>query len=640
MSVDIPLDQDPGQDSGQGPSPSRALAPPGRSLIDRVEGITTARFFLIALVVFVVISLRVYWPQLPGNPHSIVGCACGDEMQEVWFLKWTPWAILHGHNPFFTNWMDYPSGANLATNTVMPALAILVAPVTWLFGAISSYNLLMWASFPVSALACCFVVRRVTASNLAALVAGALYGFSPYMVGQGVAHVFLIFAPLPPLIFYALFRIVVVQEGSARRWGLVLAVLVIVQFFISQEVAADTVIVAAIALVILILANRGALTRRRVDYALRAGLYSVAIAFVVLAYPVYFQLLGPQAIHGATHGTTHSPLKLDVLGTIVPNSLQWWSPSFLSRLGNKFMGGDLGENGSYLGAPLVAVLGLILWKMRANRWVLYVTGVLLATEILSMGRWLMVANHTIHVPLPWTAFGKISFLQSDLPNRFALFASFFVAVLVALGITRWRDWSRQPVPSRPRVPRVALHGGLSVLAVASFALYLPRLPIITSPVPVVPAFFTSPLDLQIPAGSVVLPFPISASPHATSMLWQVRAGFRWKMIGGEAIIPTPRDHVTGQPASTRPVQVTQFLSYWSGANTRDPTLDDALVARMREFVFLNDVGTVVLDPTTPHASQAFTLFRDALGAPTSEGGLDVWFHAQRLARAVAATPQG
>jgi hypothetical protein len=596
-----------------------------RALVDRVEAVSMGRFLLIALAIFVVVSLRVYWPQLPGNPHSIVGCACGDEMQEVWFLKWTPWAVLHGHNPFFTNWMDYPSGANLATNTVMPALALVVAPVTWLFGAISSYNLIMWASFPVSALA-----------NLAALVAGALYGFSPYMVGQGVAHVFLIFVPLPPLIFYALFRIVAVQEGSSRRWGLILAALVIGQFFVSQEVAADTLIVAGLALVILVVANRRAISRARVDYALRAGAYAVATTLVVLAYPVYFQLLGPQAIHGATHGTVHSPLKLDVLGTVVPNSLQWWSPGFLTRLGNKFMGGDLGENGSYLGTPLVVALALILWKMRANRWVLYVAGLAAVAEVLSMGRWLMVANHTIHVPLPWTAFGKISFLQSDLPNRFAVFASFFVAVLVGLGITRWRDWSRRPVTLRRREPRVALNGALAALALASFAVYVPRLPIITSAVPSVPAFFTSSLDQQIPAGSVVLPFPISASPHATSMLWQVRAGFRWKMIGGEAIIPTPRHHVTGQPAATRPLQVTQFLSYWSGADTRDPALDDALVVRMREFVFLNDVGTVVLDPTAPHADEALTLFRDALGAPHSEGGVDVWFHVQRLARAAAA----
>jgi hypothetical protein len=599
------------------------------------------RFLFVALGIFVLISLPVYWPQWPGNPHSIVGCACGDEMQEVWFLKWTPWAILHGHNPMFTNWMDYPSGVNLATNTVMPALAILVAPVTWLFGAVASYNLLMWAAFPLSALACFYVVRRVTHSNLAALLAGALYGFSPYMVGQGVAHAFLIFVPLPPLIFYALYRIFAVQEGSARRWGLILAVLVIGQFFISQEVAADTVIVAVFALIILVLANRHVIDRGRVDYVARATLYAMVPALVVLVYPVYFQLFGTEAIHAATHGTIHSPLKLDVLGTIVPNELQAIRPAFLTRLGNKFMGGDLGENGSYLGAPLVAALGLIIWKMRQNRGVLYVSAVLIVTEVLTMGRWLMVANHTIHIPLPWAAIGRISFLQSDLPNRFGVFASFFAAVLVALGVTRWLSWSRQSSSlRRPREHRFAVNVALGVLVAVSIAVYVPRLPITTSTVPRVPTFFTSTDDLQILAGSVVLPFPLTASPNATSMYWQVRTDFRWKMIGGEAIIPTPRNHVTGQPASTRPLQVTQFLSYWSGARTRLPDLNAALIVRMREFLLFNNVGTVLLDPTVLHANQALALFSDSMGPPQKEGGLDVWFHAQRLARAVAAKVPG
>ncbi|OYW05574.1 MAG: hypothetical protein B7X11_01835, partial [Acidobacteria bacterium 37-65-4] len=187
-----------------------ALAPPRRrlrELIEKLDAMAPRRFIWLALGVFVLISLSVYWPQVPGATHSVVGCPCGDVMQEVWFLKWTPWAILHGHNPMFTNWMDYPTGANLATNTVMPGLAVLAAPVTWLLGPVSSYNLLMWASFPVSALACFYVVRRLSGSNVGAFLAGAIYGFSPYMLAQGYGHLFLIFVPLPPLIFYALFRI-------------------------------------------------------------------------------------------------------------------------------------------------------------------------------------------------------------------------------------------------------------------------------------------------------------------------------------------------------------------------------------------------------------------------------------------------
>jgi hypothetical protein len=637
LTVDTPHGERHNSLSGAVPSPRGRV----RALIERCEAIPPRRFLLVSLGVFVLGSLAVYWPQLPMSTHTIVGCPCGDSMQEVWFLKWTPWAILHGMNPLYTNFMDYPSGANLATNTVMPALAILVAPITWLWGAVASYNVLMWAAFPVSALACTYVVRRLTNSNLAALLAGALYGFSPYMAGQGQAHVFLIFVPLPPLIFYALYRIFIVQEGSPRRWGLVLAGLVIGQFFISQEVAADTLIVSFFAVAILVVVGRGHIDRSRVDYVLTAALYGGLTTLVVLAYPVYYQLWGPQAIHGSTHGTTHSPLKLDVLGTIVPNSLQAIHPGFLTSVGDKFMGGDLGEDGSYLGVPLMVALALILWKLRTNRWVLYVGSVLIATEVLSMGRWLMVANHTIHVPLPWTALAKLPQLQSDLPNRFALFASFFAAVLVAMGVAEWIRWAARPPRPRRRDRRLTVNVALGLLALCAVVVYAPQLPIDTNALPDVPSFFTSPEDLQIPAGSVVLAFPLSASPNAKSMYWQIESDFRWRMIAGEAIIPGHFNTVTGQPASTRPVAVTQFLSNLSGAHTRLPVLDDKLVVRMREFLFINNVGTVVLDPTAPNATSALALFRGAMGAPLSEGGVDVWFHAQTLARAVQAkTLQG
>jgi hypothetical protein len=157
----------------------------------------------------------------------------------------------------------------------------------------------------------------------------------------------------------------------------------------------------------------------------------------------------------------------------------------------------------------------------------------------------------------------------------------------------------------------------------------------------VPTFFTSADDLQIPAGSVVLPFPLSASPNATSMYWQILTDFHWRMIGGEAIIPTPRNHVTGQPAATRPLQVTQFLSHESGAHTRLPDLNAKLVVRAREFMYFNDVATVVVDPSAPNAAAVVTLFSDALGAPQTEGGVDVWFHAVSLAHQMQAkNPQG
>ena len=606
----------------------------GGDVVARLEAVPPWRFAVIALGLFVIASLAIYWPQVPGSTHSLVGCACGDVMQEVWFLKWTPWAIVHGHNPLFTNWMDFPYGANLASNTVMPGLAILAAPWTWIWGPVSTYNLLMWVSFPLSGWSCFFVLRRLSNSNLAALLGGAVYGFSPYMFGQGYGHLFLIFAPLPPLIFYLVFRICVIQPGDPRQWGLCLGALVVGQFFISQEVAADVVIVGFLAVVILVVARRHDLTAARVHYAGVASLYALGLTVLILAYPVYFQIFGPQAVHGAAHGTIHSPLKLDVLGTVVPDRLQAIRPSWLTRVGDSFMGSDLAENGSYLGVPLVAALALIVWTLRRQRGVIYVAAVLLMVEVLSMGRWLMVANHTIHVPLPWTVLAKLPLLDAILPNRFSLFASFFVATLVALGVAHWVECGAHSRELPRREQRGAINAALCGLVVVSVAVYAPQLPVVTVALPTVPAFFTSSDARLVPEGSVVLPFPVSAAPYTASMYWQILTDFRWKMVSGEAIIPTSNGSVTGQPAADRPLAVTQFLSHYSGGLARLPAFNDKLKVRMREFIFLNHVGTVLLDPNATNASRVLPLFESALGPPQSEGAMDVWFHAQSLARRV------
>ncbi len=603
-----------------------------RSLVERVENVSSARFAVVAMTIFVLVAVRVYWPQSPVTSHSIIGCACGDEVQEVWFLKWTPWSILHGLNPLSSNWMDYPKGFNLAANTSMPVLGLLAAPVTWLAGAVASYNLLMWASFPLSAFSAYWVLRRWTGSNLAALLGGLLYGFSPYMIGEGVAHLFLIFVPLPPLILYCLYRIVVVQEGSARRWGLALAGLFIVQVFISQEVAAEAVIVAVLALAILLVQYRREVTVVRVRYALRALLVAALPAVVVLGYPVYYQFLGPQHFTGAAHATTHSALKLDVLGTVVPTATQSIAPTWLTRIGDQFMGGDTGENGGYLGLPLVLALGLIVVTMRRRRGVIYAALVLAGVEVLAMGRWLMVANHTIHVPMPWRLLAAIPVLRSALPNRLALYASFIVAALVATGVSEWIRWSRASSVDGAR-RHLAVNVALGSLLVASLAVYESKTPIVTVPTPTLPSFFSNGDELAIPTGSVVLPFPLTTAPNALSMFWQVRTGFRWRMVAGEAIVATRRGNATGQPIADHPLAVSQYLTYWSGGSSRLPALDARLIVQMREYLLINRIGTVLVDASNAHANEAITLFTDTMGPPRREGGVDVWFHAQALANA-------
>ncbi len=140
-------------DRPDGEVPTVALPPrfrrrPRAVLAGALEDVSPRRFLWIALGLFILLSLVIYWPQWPGATHSIVGCPCGDSMQEVWFLKWTPWAIAHGRfrkilradarSParFRALYDAYARLAELAVDAVAtPALRAVALGVRLLFGA-------------------------------------------------------------------------------------------------------------------------------------------------------------------------------------------------------------------------------------------------------------------------------------------------------------------------------------------------------------------------------------------------------------------------------------------------------------------------------------------------------------------------
>ncbi len=266
-----------------------------RRVLAGIDRIAPARFATLVILGYVAVSLIAYLPAWPGDPSRLVGaqCACGDPVQQSWFLGWVPWAIVHGHNPFFTNWIDQPSGANLAVNTEMPFLGLLAAPITFAAGSVASFGFLLWLAFPASATAAFFVLRRWTRSNLGSACGGLLYGFSPYIVGEGFRHLNLTFVPLPPLIFMALYEIFVEQRSDARRWGVALGLLVVAQYLISSEVLSTAAVVAVVAAAILLVARHRSVDRRRLRHALRALVPAVLVTAVLLSYPMYYFLAGP-----------------------------------------------------------------------------------------------------------------------------------------------------------------------------------------------------------------------------------------------------------------------------------------------------------------------------------------------------------
>jgi len=159
-------------------------------------------------------------------------------------------------------------------------------------------------AFAGSALAAYVLLRRWSTGNLPAFVGGLLYGFSPYMVSSGWGHPHCTFGLLVPLIILCLDEILIRRHGSPLRWGVGTGVLAAVQFFVSDELLAELAELTALSIVLLVVFERLRIVGgiRHVATGLAAA---IGTATILLAYPVWYALAGPQ--HGSIRARWRSP---------------------------------------------------------------------------------------------------------------------------------------------------------------------------------------------------------------------------------------------------------------------------------------------------------------------------------------------
>src|SRR5271166_345076 len=344
--------------------------------------------------IYLVLALGEFGPFTSLGASHMTGSHTPDQIQQIWFLQWVYTALAHGHNPFFTEWQNYPVGMNLGANTSMAALGVLFSPITSSFGAIVTWNVLLRLALFLSASSMCLVLRRWTTWWPAAFVGGLLYGFSAYETFNAVGYLFLVFVPLPPLIFFLLYEILVRQQWRPIRTGALLGVACGVQYLISSEILVSTLIMGVLAVIIYSVACPRALVARW-SYTRQAALSFFVVGGLLLAYPVFFGLLGPANIHGVAKLAGGQG---DVLGPFVPGSEQWFSPTntIWTQFEHYFYSAPM-----YVGLPFAgAIVATVVWLRR--RRVVVLAGVLTAVGfILSMGTTLYVNGHDTGILMPF-----------------------------------------------------------------------------------------------------------------------------------------------------------------------------------------------------------------------------------------------
>ena len=595
---------------------------------------------LAALGFYAAFACAANWPAWPGNPQLFRD---GDQTSMISALAWMPFAIVHGLNPFFGNFLNYPVGVNYAQNVQSPLLTLLLAPLTMLAGPIAGLNLLDWGGFFLSAAALYLVLRRLALSRSGAFIAGLVYGFSPYMNGQAGPHTLLYFVPFPPVVALILVEMLCRQRGRPLVQGGVLGVLVAAQFLVQPEIDLTTISVCVIALVVLAIRfpERARAALRR---SWRGLLFAGVIGVAGVAYPVWAATRGPDHYNGPAQGSDPQAagggLEADLLGTVVPTSFEALAPASIANFGDRLTGSDAPENGSYLGIPLVLLaLGAFIVNRR-DRWVQLTAAMAGIAWLLSLGGQLVVANHITFLRLPISLVALLPGFSSIESSRFALYTDLFLGVMLALAWDLWRKRRRARVhvdrraePHGRRFRPTPLEAEALILGLASVAFLVPNWPYPVGPANT-PAFFTSKEVRSLAQGSVALIVPYPSVATLPPEVWQAEADFRFRMPGGYMYVRGAGGGPSLFPAILQPQPFFAWL--WSLNGTgypgmpSPPQVGPKLIQEARRFLVENHIDEVIWQGYS--VNPATQVFDAALGEhPRRFQDTAVWYHVSERA---------
>ena len=514
--------------AGPGPTPSRPL-----------------RAYLIAGAGYLVLSLFVWSNIWTSHPTTVTTCGCGDSSLFTWYLEWPAYALTHGLNPFFSTAMHYPTGVNIPANTSELFFGFLLLPVTWAFGPIATLNVALTVTPVLSSLGMFALLRRWVTWTPAAFLGGLFYGFSPFVVAElSDAHLMLGLVVVPPLVVACLDELLLRQSRRPAVTGVLLGLLVALQFFIGTEILLMMIMMAVGGLVVLVVyaaLRRPEALRARAGHAAVGLVVGGATALVLLAYPAWYGLAGPRHYTGPVWPGKANSVIRDV-STTLSGLVHPMSPAAAAQFHAYWVqtGGYQGKPISswYFGVGMVVVVagGVAAWRRDRRLWFFGVMTVV--AVLLSLG-----ASSTY--PLPWTVLANQPVLVDIIPWRFVFFAYLFVAVLLALIV----DHTYASVDRRRRVAGTGAWGraprwsaAAAALVVAAVALVQPAqsvastVPFTTQEV-VLPDWFTTVAPTLDPS-QVLLVFPATFQSPQSPLTWQAVDRMQYSMVNAGLPIGT------------------------------------------------------------------------------------------------------
>ena len=440
----------------------------------------------------------------------------GDQDYFLFFLKWWPWAIYHHINPFMTDYLTYPRFYNNSWLTSVPVLSLIAAPLTYHFGVIFSWNILILLAPVTAAFSAYILFRYLKLGYLASFIGGYIFGFSTYEMAEFIAgHIHMVYIfPVPLIILLLLKRF----SKQISRTGFIISTAILMAFLfgITTEIITTFVVFLFLSVIVFILYNvRDKNILRRI-YSLSLDFILSGITALAVSSPfVYYLIAGFKNAVNKPILFSAKYNAADLLNFIIPANFTKIGGNFYSGIFHFIKGDD------YIGIGLLLITIFSMHNLVNKKedvkgaWVKPLIFITLMIAVFSLGPYLHIDGIITMIPMPGHLF-IFPPLNNAAPNRFIM----YVFLLIGFWVAVWVDKS-----DIARLPKYKLYGRYSLL-ILSLLLIVPNY---TTYVWGKPNFNRRAIKKFVPEGSNIL--PITFSPYGQGALWVVGSNLKIHMTG-------------------------------------------------------------------------------------------------------------
>lgn len=382
--------------------------------------------YLPVMAAYLLLACLLTWPLVTrlGSVYPTSEVWFGlDPNMYIWWMDWVG-KILTGRLHYPPGMMVYwPVGVTPWAGYDGLLMLVVGVPVNLLTGnPILAYNLFILACFLAAAWCAYCLVWHLTGSRYAAALAGLIFGFSPYIMVRALLHPNLLMIFVVPLLALAAIKFLE-RPSAGRALGLGLAVLLAA--LSSWYYAIGGLVFLAIAAAW----HWRTLWRHRQASVLAALLVAAALALPAL----------PILLSDTGGGRPATDKLVDSLGArpsnlVMPHEYTNVFGGLTAEAYEQvFLYGTRGnawESTSYLGAILIGMIAVFLWRRRewpdSRPWFWFTVALVL--YILAMGNFIGVFGHRIPLPFKWLR-EIFPFSLVRAPNRFFVYTLMAVTVM-------------------------------------------------------------------------------------------------------------------------------------------------------------------------------------------------------------------